>query len=143
MLFNVVSNAVIYAIMPFYNAHEFWTKIQEKYDVSNIIDDDCISSTSGRDELSSTSPMCGKTQGNDMVSGEENCNVDLMLTSDDPSSISHCNVSSLDSNTFSTKNALHACGDSPFVSSRNCLDKSHDDMHDMSCCHDKKCFHFL
>jgi hypothetical protein len=25
------------------------------------------------DELSSTSPMCGKTQGNDMVSGDGNC----------------------------------------------------------------------
>jgi hypothetical protein len=71
MLFDVVSNAVIYAIMPFYNAHEFWTKIQEKYDVSNIVDDDCIPSTSGRDELSSISQMCGKTQGNVMVSGDE------------------------------------------------------------------------
>jgi hypothetical protein len=30
VLFDVVSNAVIYAIMPFYNTHEFWTKIQEK-----------------------------------------------------------------------------------------------------------------
>jgi hypothetical protein len=46
--------------MPFYNADEFWTKIKEKYDVSNFIDDDCISSTSGRDELSSTSQMCGR-----------------------------------------------------------------------------------
>jgi hypothetical protein len=27
VLFNVVSNAVIYTIMTFYNAHEFWTKI--------------------------------------------------------------------------------------------------------------------
>jgi hypothetical protein len=66
VLFNVVSNAVIYAIMPLYNAHEFWTKIQEKYDVSKFIDDDCIPSTSGCDELSSASPMCGKTQGNIM-----------------------------------------------------------------------------
>jgi hypothetical protein len=61
VLFDVVSNAVIYAIIPFHNAHEFWTKIQEKYYVSNIIQDDCIPSTSGRDELSSTLPMCGKT----------------------------------------------------------------------------------
>jgi hypothetical protein len=53
VLFDVVSNVVIYAIMTFYNAHEFWTKIQEKYDVPNIIEDDCIPSTSGRDELSS------------------------------------------------------------------------------------------
>jgi hypothetical protein len=83
VLFDVVSNVVIYAIRPFYNAHEFWTKIQEKYDVSNIIDDDNIPSTSDRDELSSTSPMCGKTQGNIMVSGDEYCNVGSKLTCDD------------------------------------------------------------
>jgi hypothetical protein len=47
----------------------FGQKIQEKYDVSNIIEDDFIPSTSDRDELSSTLPMCGKTQGNKMVSG--------------------------------------------------------------------------
>ena len=64
-----------------------------------------VASTSGRDEFSSlsTSPTCRKTQGNDMVSGDENCNVDSVLTSDDLSSLSHCNVSSLDPNTFSTK----------------------------------------
>ena len=104
--------------MPCRNAHEIWTKLQEKYDVSKIIEDDCIASTSGRDEFSSssTSPTCGKTQGNDMVSGDENCNVDSELTIDDPSSLSHCNVSSLDLNTYSTKNALHACVDSPCIS---------------------------
>jgi hypothetical protein len=53
VLFDVASNAVIYAIMTFYNSNEFWTKIQEKYDVSNIIEDDYIPSTSGRDEVSS------------------------------------------------------------------------------------------
>jgi hypothetical protein len=37
--------------------------------VSNIIEDDCIPSTYDRDELSSTLPMYGKTQGNKMVSG--------------------------------------------------------------------------
>jgi hypothetical protein len=62
VLFDVVSNAVIYAILPFYNAHEFWTKIQEKYDVSNTIEDDYIPSTSSHNELSSTSPTCGKTK---------------------------------------------------------------------------------
>jgi hypothetical protein len=70
VLFYVVSNAFIYAVMPFYNAHKFWTNIQEKYDMSNIIEDDCVPSTFGHDELSSTSPTCGKTQDNDMVSGD-------------------------------------------------------------------------
>ena len=87
----VVSYVVMCPIMPCRNAHEIWTKLQEKYDVSNIIEDDCIDSTSSRDEFSSssTSPKCGKTQGNDMVSGDGNCNVGIGLTIDDPSSLSH------------------------------------------------------
>ena len=101
--------------MPFQNAHELWTKLQDIYEVSKIIEDDCVASTSGRDEFSSstTSPTCDFSQGNDMVSGGENCNVDIGLTIDHPSSLSHCNVSSSDLNTYSTKNALHACVDSP------------------------------
>ncbi|KAM0898970.1 hypothetical protein ACQ4PT_021612 [Festuca glaucescens] len=60
----------LFPYLPFWSAHELWTKLQDKYDVSNIIEDDCIASTSGRDEFSSssTSPMCGKTQDNDMGS---------------------------------------------------------------------------
>ena len=95
---NVVSHAVTDSIMPFRNPHELWTKLKDKYEVSNIIEDDCIPSTSGRDEFSSsyTTPMCGKTQGNDMVSGDGNCNVYSDLTIDYHSSLSLCNVSSLD-----------------------------------------------
>ena len=106
--------------------------------MSNIIEDDCIASTSGRDEFSSssTSPKCGKTQGNDMVSGDGNCNVDIGLTIDDSSSLPHCNVSSLDLNTYSTQNALHASVDNPCISCCSCLTKSHDDMLTLSCCHD-------
>ena len=117
VLVYFVSNVVMCSIMPYRNAHEIWTKLQDKYDVSNIIEDDCIASTSGRDEFSSssTSPMCGKTQGNDMVSGDENCNVDIELTIDDPSSLSHCNASSSDLNTCSTINDIHACVDSPCI----------------------------
>jgi hypothetical protein len=135
VLVDFVSNAVILAIMPFCSAHEFWTKIEEKYDVSNTIEDDCIPSTSGRDELSSTSPTCGKTQGNDLVSGDENCNVDSELICDDPSSLSHCNASTLDLNTSSTINALHACVDSPCISCVCSLNKSHDDILVTPCCH--------
>jgi hypothetical protein len=122
----VVSNVVTSSIMPFGSAHELWTKIQDKYDVSNIIKDDCIASTSGRDEFSSssTSPKCVKTQGNDMVSGDENCNVDIELSIDDSSSLSHCNVSSTGSNTSSTRNDLHACVDRPCISCVSCLKNS-------------------
>jgi hypothetical protein len=84
--------------------------------MSNKIEDDCIPSTSGHDELSSTSPKGSKTQGNSMVSGDGNCNVDSELTCDDHSSLSQCHASSLDLNTSSTINALHACVDSPCIS---------------------------
>jgi hypothetical protein len=74
--------------MPFRSSHELWTKLQEVYDVSNATEDGCIPSTFGRDELSSTSPTCGKTQGSAKVSGDEHCNVDYEFIIDDPSSIS-------------------------------------------------------
>jgi hypothetical protein len=73
-----------------------------------------------------------------MVSSDENCNVDIELTIDVPSSLSHCNASSSDLNTSSTINRIHACVDSPCISCVNCLNKSHDDMLALSCCHDKK-----
>ena len=139
MLFNIVSIVVFDSIMPYRNAHEMWTKLQDKYDVSKIYEDDCFPSTSGRDEYecssSTTSPTCELSQGNDMVSGGGNCNGDIEPSIDDTSSLSHCNVSSLDISTCGTKNTIHACVDSPCISSRNCLNKSCDDMLAMSCCH--------
>ena len=76
-LICVLSDVVLASIMPFRNAHEIWTKLQDKYEVSNIIEDDCCPSTSDHDELtySSTSPTCDSSQCNDMVSGDRNCNV--------------------------------------------------------------------
>ena len=73
-----MSNVVLESIMPFRNAHELWTKLRDKYDVSNIIEDDCPPSTSGRDEFStsSTSPTCGKPQSNAMVSSDRYCKND-------------------------------------------------------------------
>jgi hypothetical protein len=98
VIVNALSDVVTFSITPFQTAHEIWTKLQEKYGVSKIIGDDCIPSTSSRGELSSISPKCGKTQGNDMVSGDETCNGDSMLTFDDPSSLSHCNSCCHDTN---------------------------------------------
>ena len=72
-----------------------------------------------------------------MVSSVGHCNDDSMLIVDDPSSLSYCNSSSLDFNTSSTLHVSHACVDSPCISCRNCLTKTHDDMLAMSCCHDK------
>ena len=127
--------------MPIRNAHDIWTKLQEKYGVSNIVEDDCSPSTSGRDEFStsSTSPKCGKPQTNEMVGSDRFGNTDSVLTIEDPSFLSYCHALSLDLNTTSTKNVLHACVDSPCISCRHCLFKSHDDMLDLSSSHDKKC----
>jgi hypothetical protein len=49
------------------------------------------------------------------VSGDENCNVDSELTIDDHSSVSRCNTLLLDLNTYSTKNDLDVCLDSPCI----------------------------
>ena len=137
VIINSLSNVVISSIAPFRSTHVLWTKLQDKYDASNIIEDDCIPSTSGRDEFSfsSTSPSCGKTQRNAKVSGDEFCNVDGEHSIDDLSSLSHCNASSLDLNTSSTINDIHACVDSPRISCVNSLSKSHDDMLATSCRH--------
>src|SRR5215216_4783404 len=140
---NVLVNALKYvvtsSIIPFWSAHEIWTKLQDKYVVSNIIKDDCVASTSGRDEFSSstTSPTCDVSQGNDMVSGDRNCNMDSVFTICNSSYLSSCNDISLDLNTSSTQNSSHACVNSPCISCRNDLNKSHDDMLMLSCCHDK------
>jgi hypothetical protein len=50
--------------------------------VSKVIKNDCIPSTSSRDEFttSTTSPTCDVSQDNNMVSGDQNCNVDSELT---------------------------------------------------------------
>ena len=72
-----------------------------------------------------------------MVSGDRNCNMDSDITTCNPSSLFSCNDLSLDLNTSSTQNSLHACVNSPCISCRNDLNKSHDDMLVLSCCHDK------
>ena len=138
-LICVLSDVVLASIMPFWNAHELWTKLQDKYEVSNFIEDDCSPSTSGHNEFScsSTSLICGKPQTNVMVSSDGFCNLDSELIVDDHLSLSSCNDSSLDLNTHSTINDLHASVDSPCISSKNCLDKSNDDMLALSCSNDK------
>ena len=159
-----VSNELLFSLRPDFrrfliyikrkSSHEMWIKLKEMFGgsifhlvggVSEEISSPShheelqVASTSGRDELSSssTSPTCSKTRGNDMVSGEENCNVDIVLNSDDSSSLSHCNASSLDLNTSSIENNLHACVDSPCISCVNCLHRSHEDMLALSCSHNQ------
>ena len=40
ILLHVVSNVVLSSIMPYSSAREIWTKLQDKYSKSNIIEDD-------------------------------------------------------------------------------------------------------
>ena len=89
VLFDALSNVVIFQLMPFRDAHELWTKHQDKYGVSKICGDDCSPSISGYIvfSTSSNSPTCGLPQGNDMVSSVSHCNDDSMLIVDDPSSL--------------------------------------------------------
>ena len=81
VLFEALSNVVIFQLMSFRDAHELWTKLQDKYGVSKICGDGCSPSTSGHIVLStsSTSPTCGLPQGNDMVSSVDHCNDDSVL----------------------------------------------------------------
>jgi hypothetical protein len=67
--------------MAFRDAHELWTKLQDKYGVSKICGDDCSPSSSGRVAFStsSTSPTCGLPQGKDTVSSVGHCNDDSVL----------------------------------------------------------------
>ena len=37
MLFDALSNVFIFQLMPFRDAHELWTKLQDKYSVSKIM----------------------------------------------------------------------------------------------------------
>ena len=101
VLFDALSNVVIFQLMPFRDAHELWTKLQDKYGVSKICGDACSPSTSGRIVLStsSTSPTCGLPQGNVRVSSVGHCNDDSVLIVDYSSSLSCCNAPSLDFNT--------------------------------------------
>ena len=139
MLFDTLSNVVIFQLMPFRDAHELWTKLQDKYGMSKICGDDCSPSTSARVAFStsSTSPTCGFPQGNARVSSGGHCNDDSVLVLGDSSSLPYCNGPSLDFNTSSTLHVSLARVGSPCISCRNCFLKSHDDMLAMSYCHDK------
>src|ERR1041384_5559902 len=137
VLVDALSNVDITQLMSFRDAHELWTKLQDKYSVSKICEDDCSPSISGRVlfSASSTSPKCALPQGNEMVSSVSHCFDDSELVVDNPLSLSYCNALSLDFNTLSNLEVLHACVDSPCISCRNHLNKFHDDMLTISCCH--------
>ena len=71
------------------------------------------------------------------MSSDRFCNNDSELIIDETSYLSYCHASSMDLDTTSTKNDLHACVDSHCISCRYCLSKSYDYMLALSCSHDK------
>src|SRR3954464_6750707 len=73
VLVDALSNVDIFQLMPFRDAHELWTKLQDKYGASKIRGDDCSPSTSARDAFStsSTSPTCGFPQEENQQSMEQ------------------------------------------------------------------------
>jgi hypothetical protein len=91
-----------------------WTKLQKKYDVSKIIEDNYIPFTSGHAKFSSLHQRVAIHKVR-IVCGDENCNVYGELDFDDALSLSYCNGLSLDFNTSSTIDVLHACVDSPCI----------------------------
>ena len=68
-----------------------------------------------------------------MVSSVSHCFDDIELIVYNYLSLSYCNASSLGFNTSSNLEVLHDCVDSPCISCRNHLNKSHDDMLAISC----------
>jgi hypothetical protein len=121
----------------FDGAHEFWTKIKDKYDVSKSLEDCCSPSTSSLEEFSSSSnsPTCDLSQGNDMVSGDIINNNLAIYTNDHPYT-NASGVDSMDLNTSCNKGVISSCVDSSCMSSRTHLNTFVDDMRDMSCFHD-------
>ena len=117
VFFKYLRIVLLESIRPSWKAHDIWTKLQDKYDVSKNCGNDYSPSTSGRDEFSasSTSPTCGNPQHNDMVSSDIYCNLDNELIVYDTTSLSCCNASSMDLNTSSSQNNSHAYVDSPCI----------------------------
>jgi hypothetical protein len=97
MLHDNLSDVVVCKLLPYRYAHELWTKLLDKYDVSKCLEDCCSPSTSGLEDLSSssTSPTCDLSQGNDMVSGDI-INVNLVIYTNDHPSTNASGVDSID-----------------------------------------------
>jgi hypothetical protein len=97
-------------------SHEIWTKLEESFGGSISLEVESepnelsspshheelqVASTSGRDDcsISSTSPTCDASQGNDMVSGEIVCDDgSFILCTDDSTLLNSNGVESLDPN---------------------------------------------
>jgi hypothetical protein len=105
-----LSIIVVCKLLPYQYAHELWTKLQDKYDVSKSLEDCCYPSTSGLEEFSSSStlPTCDLSQGNGMVSGDI-ININLGIYTNDHLSINSIGVDSLDLNTSCNKGVISSC----------------------------------
>ena len=157
VIMRSITHEVFESIRTYGSAHEMWTKLEEVYGGSNLVEVNCLpyesnkefTTSSYHEELhiasstacldiptSSTSPSHDMYQGNDMVSGNIICDDYVELSIDDLSCINANVVAPMDLSMSKTKSDIHSCVDSPCISCRNHLNKSHDDMLAISCCHD-------
>jgi hypothetical protein len=115
-------------------SHEIWTKLEESFGgfISLEVESEPkelsspshheelqVASTSGRDDcsISSTSPTCDLSQGNDMVSGEIACDDgSFVLCTNDSTLLNPNGVESLDLNTSCKKFFTHSCVKGPCIS---------------------------
>jgi hypothetical protein len=136
-------------------SHEIWTKLQGSFGGSISLEDGSepkelsspthheelqVASTSGRNDcsISSTSPTCDVSHGNDMVSGEIVCDDgSFVLCTDDSTLLNPNGVESLDLNTSCKKFFTHSYVKGPCISPKICLIKFCDDMLVSSCDHDQ------
>ena len=136
-IIRFISLEVFESIMTCVTAHDMWTKLEEIYGGSNLVDIhhlsekliEQVSTSSNHEDLhiasssvyldistSSASPSCGMSQGNDMVSENIICDdCDDVLNIDDLTCIHGSVVDSMDLS-ISSKNDLHSCADSPCIS---------------------------
>ena len=156
-IIRFISLEVFESIMTCVTAHDMWTKLEEIYGGSNLVDVhhlpeeliEEVSTSSNHEDLhiasssvyldistSSASPSCGMSQGNDMVSENIICDdCDDVLNIDDLTCIHGSVVDSMDLS-ISSKNDLHSCVDSPCISFGDSLNTFCDDMLDTPCFHD-------
>ena len=144
VIMRSITHEVFESIMTYGSAHEMWTKLEEIYGGSNIVEVNCLSDESNEEfstssyheelhlaystvcldiSTSSASPSHDMYQGNDMVSGNIICDDYVELYIDDLSCRNANVVASLDLSMSNTKNDIHSCVDSPCISYRDSLNK--------------------
>ena len=138
-------------------AHETWTKLDDVYGGTHLDEaNSFLMETSGEDPMTSsheeqpiastsnytdtstfsTLPTSSLSQGNDMVSGEIICNDDVEVIIDDSPCRNANFIASANLSISCTNLGIDSLVNSPYISSKDSLTYSCDDMFDLTCCHD-------